>query len=227
VSELSLCVLCLITMATPSRSQCSQRTWPQDDALTPERVVHTLSPCTKEEAGNSLPYSSFSPLQKLLLAYAASTSATFSGLSSFIYYPAINALAESLHTSVEAINLTITAYLVVAGIAPSFLGDLADRMGRRPVTILALALYLSANLGLAIQNNFVALLVLRCLQSAGASSTIALAYGIIADVSTPAERGSYMAILMVENCVMFYLSHLDRLTTKRALQTRRPLLVLC
>lgn len=142
------------------------------------------------------PYSSFSPLQKSLLIYAASISATFSGLSSFIYYPAITAIAKSLSKPVVAINLTITSYLVVAGIAPSILGDLADRVGRRPISIVALTIYLGANLGLAIQNNYTALVVLRCLQSAGASSTIAIAYGIIADVSIPAERGTYMGILM-------------------------------
>lgn len=42
----------------------------------------------------------------------------FSGLSSFIYYPAITALASSLAKSTGKINLTITIYLVVAGIAP-------------------------------------------------------------------------------------------------------------
>ena len=142
------------------------------------------------------PYSSFSPLQRSLLVYAASISATFSGLSSFIYYPAITAIARSLSKSVGAINLTITSYLVVAGTAPSILGDLADRIGRRPISIVALTIYLGANVGLALQNDYIALVVLRCLQSAGASSTIAIAYGIIADVSIPAERGTYTGILM-------------------------------
>ena len=142
------------------------------------------------------PYSSFSPIQKTLLALAASMSAMFSGLSSFVYYPAITALARSLHVSIQSINFTITAYLVLSGLAPSILGDMADHMGRRPISLLALTLYFSANLGLALQNNYIALVILRCLQSAGASSTIALAYGIITDISTPAERGSYMAILM-------------------------------
>ena len=136
------------------------------------------------------PYSSFSSLQKSLLVYAASISATFSGLSSFIYYPAITAIATSLTVSVGAINLTITSYLVVAGIAPPVLGDLADRIGRRPISIVALTIYLGANVGLALQNEYVALVVLRCLQSAGASSTVAIAYGIISDVSTPAEQGT-------------------------------------
>lgn len=150
-----------------------------------------------------IPYSLFSPLQKLLIAYAASISATFSGLSSFIYYPAITALARSLQTSTEAINLTITAYLITSGVAPSIIGDLADRMGRRPITLLALTLYLAANVGLALQNKYSALMVLRCIQSAGSSGTIALAYGVISDISTPADRGSYVAILMVSD--IFYI----------------------
>ena len=158
--------------------------------------VLTPSRQTKDHPVTGVPFSSFTSLQKYSLAYAASISATFSGLSSFIYYPAITALSRSLHTSIEAINLTITAYLVVAGIAPSILGDLADRIGRRPISLVALTLYLGANIGLALQHSYAALVVLRCLQSAGASSTIALAYGIIADISTPAERGSYMGILM-------------------------------
>ena len=148
------------------------------------------------QGDNDASYSSFSRGQKFLLACAASTSAMFSGLSSFIYYPAITALARDLHVSVGSINLTITSYLVVAGLAPSILGDLADKLGRRPVSLIALVLYFCANLGLAIQDHYAALLILRCVQSAGASSTIALAYGIISDISTPAERGSYMGILM-------------------------------
>jgi MFS family permease len=93
----------------------------------------------------------------------------FSGLSSFIYYPAITALSRSLRVSIELINLTITSYQLVSGVAPSILGDMADQTGRRPVSLIAFSLYFVANLGLALQNNYTALILLRCLQSAGAS----------------------------------------------------------
>lgn len=116
------------------------------------------------------PYSCFTKRQKTCISYIASFSAMFSGLSSFIYYPSITSLSRSLHVSIESINLTITSYQVVSGIAPSILGDLADQTGRRPVCVIAFILYFSANLGLAIQNNYAALVALRCLQSAGASS---------------------------------------------------------
>lgn len=139
-------------------------------------VEETLRPFTsaKENArglqDDSRPYSCFSQRQKTCISSIASFSAMFSGLSSFIYYPSITAISRSLHVSVELINLTITSYQVVSGIAPSIMGDLADQSGRRPVCLIAFSLYFSANLGLALQHSYTALVVLRCLQSAGASS---------------------------------------------------------
>ena len=50
-----------------------------------------------------------------------------------------------------------------------------------------------ANIGLALQNSYVALLILRMLQSAGSSATVALANGVVGDIVTSAERGSYIA----------------------------------
>ena len=160
---------------------------------------------------DSRSYSCFIQRQKTSISYIASFSAMFSGLSSFIYYPSITAISHSLKVFVELIYLTITSYQVTSGIAPSFLGDLADQSGRRPVCLIAFTLYFSANLGLALQNSYTALIVLRCLQSAGTSSrssmvfgpegmdsylnlgTIAIAY--IANIAPPAERSSYVGIL--------------------------------
>jgi MFS family permease len=51
----------------------------------------------------------------------------------------------------------------------------------------------AANIGLALQNSYVALLILRMLQSAGSSATVALANGVVGDIITSAERGSYIA----------------------------------
>ncbi|KAL8938936.1 MAG: hypothetical protein Q9216_003622 [Gyalolechia sp. 2 TL-2023] len=117
-------------------------------------------------------YSTFSTTSKRCISFTASSAAMFSGLSSFLYYPAVNPLAESLHASIELINLTITSYLIVSGIVPSMIGDLADRTGRRPLYIVTLATYFSANVGLALQNSYPALFVLRMVQSAGGSGTL-------------------------------------------------------
>ena len=59
--------------------------------------------------------------------------------------------------------------------------------------IFCFIVFSAANIGLALQNNYTALLVLRMLQSAGSSGTVALANGVVGDTITSAERGSYVA----------------------------------
>ncbi|KAF2239360.1 MFS general substrate transporter [Viridothelium virens] len=121
----------------------------------------------------------------------------FSPMSSFIFYPAISPIANGIGVSVELINLTITSYMVVSGVTPALLGNVADKGGRRPVYIVALSTYIIANIGLALQNSFPGLLILRMIQSAGSSGTISLGYGVMSDIATPAERGSYVGILLM------------------------------
>lgn len=53
-------------------------------------------------------------------------------------------------------------------------------------------IYLGANIGLALQDSYAALLVLRCVQSCGSSATIALGSATAADMVTRAERGKYL-----------------------------------
>jgi MFS family permease len=141
-------------------------------------------------------YSVFSKSERRWIVFTVSCAAMFSGLSSFIYYPAVTSLSESLKASIELINLTVTAYMIMAGIAPAVTGDMADQTGRRPAYIVAFAIYFASNLGLALQKSYPALFVLRMLQSAGSSGTFAIAFGVIADVAPPAERGSRVGILM-------------------------------
>ncbi len=93
----------------------------------------------------------------------------FSPLSSFIYYPARNALSDDLQVSLNKIDLTFTSYMVVSGVIPTLVGGMADKLGRRPVYLVIFMIYVVANVGLAFQKSYPALLVLRMVQSAGSS----------------------------------------------------------
>ena len=73
----------------------------------------------------------------------------------------------------------------------------SDLTGRRPAYIYCFIVYIAANIGLALQRNYAALLVLRCLQSAGSSGTVALCNGVVADLVTSAERGIYVGYTSV------------------------------
>ncbi|KAH6871770.1 major facilitator superfamily domain-containing protein [Thelonectria olida] len=118
--------------------------------------------------------------------------AIISPLSSSIYFPALTSIADDLNVSISLVNLTITTYLIFQGIAPSFIGNFSDTYGRRPAYMICCIIFLAANIGLALQNSYAALLVLRCLQSCGSSATIALGSATAADMVTRAERGKYM-----------------------------------
>ncbi|KAI1111482.1 chloramphenicol resistance protein [Nemania sp. NC0429] len=139
-------------------------------------------------------YSIFSPWEKRFITAIIGFSMVFSPLTANIYFPGVVQIQKDLHVTAELVDLTITSYLIVQGISPVLFGDAADLFGRRPVFIVMFSIYVIANIALALQDNYVALLILRMVQSLGCSATIAISYGVIADVSTPAERGSMQGI---------------------------------
>jgi MFS family permease len=140
-------------------------------------------------------YSAFSPWKKRYIVIMVTWAAFISPTAANIYFPALNLLKDDLGVSTTLINLTVTSYMIFQGLAPTIFGDLADMAGRRPAYILAFTVSLGANIGLALQSSYAALFILRCMQSTGSSGAIALAYGVVADISTSSERGRYMGIV--------------------------------
>jgi len=153
-------------------------------------------------------YSVFNRAEKWCIISMVSFAAWFSTLTSFIYYPAIHQLSGVFSVSIDKINLTVTSYMAVATIAPSLVGDAADVLGRRPVYGLALSLYMRANVAIILANSYAALLDLRVVQALAISGmlyvlnlgflliisgTFSIAYGVITDVASPAERGSFVS----------------------------------
>ncbi|KAJ3487315.1 hypothetical protein NLG97_g6437 [Lecanicillium saksenae] len=143
------------------------------------------------------PYSAFALWQKRLIVSLGAAAGWFSTSSSFIFFPAIPFLAKDLGTSTERINLTVTSYLIASGVFPSIIAGLSDVYGRRPIFIITLGSYVAVNIGLALQRSFGVLLGLRMLQSAAISGTFAFSYGILGDVTTPADRGGFIGLMSI------------------------------
>ena len=140
-------------------------------------------------------YSAFSSSAKIAITAASALSCLASPLTACIYFPALGAIASALDVSIALINLTITSFMIFQAVAPTLIGDFGDSAGRRPAFALAFAVYLVANIGLGLQRNYVALLLLRCVQSLGSSGTVALSIATVADIASSAERGRYMGIV--------------------------------
>lgn len=93
-------------------------------------------------------YTVLTPTQKKLVVFTASLASVFSPMATAIYCkfwtklcrlqkltiidPSLETIAKDLRVSNTQINITVTLFLVVQGIAPAFVADLADTTGRRP-----------------------------------------------------------------------------------------------
>ncbi|KAL4953152.1 major facilitator superfamily domain-containing protein [Aspergillus filifer] len=170
-------------LSSPSKPTVSKSTNPTTSCFRPTMADTITDPPQ---------YSSFSTGQKRLIVTMVTLGSFFSPLSGQIYYPIMPTLVQTYDLTPALINLTITSYMLLQGLAPAFMGTFADVCGRRPAYILSFTIYTVANIGIALQTNYPALMVLRCLQSAGSSGTVAFGYGVISDIATPAERGTYV-----------------------------------
>ena len=129
-------------------------------------------------------YSVFTTVEKYCIVAMVSYAAWFSTVTSFIYYPAIHQLSKTFSVSVDKINLTVTSYMAVATIAPTLVGDAADILGRRPVYMVALSLYIGANVAIVLSNDYSALLALRMLQALAISGMLSIdTFGSVANTS--------------------------------------------
>lgn len=185
------------TFSSDKRDIISMKDGAKRDEQRAREGQEAIDPESARERPTTPPYSIFTRGQKRYIVFLAAFAGLFSPLSANIYFPALNTLASDLRVSNALINLTLTSYMIFQGLAPTILGDLADMAGRRPAIILCFVVYIGANIGLALQNNYAALLVLRCLQSTGSSGTVALGAGIVADIATSGERGKYMGLVQL------------------------------
>ncbi|KAK7743235.1 hypothetical protein SLS53_004320 [Cytospora paraplurivora] len=170
---------------------------PADQQPPSEEII--ASPTSEGDPLEIVPkqYSAFNLWEKRLIVLGASLSAFFSPLTAQIYFPALTLLEQDFHVSSSKINLTIMAYMILQGISPAVIGGFADTAGRRPAYIVCFVIYIGANIGVALCQTYAQLIVLRCLQSAGSASTVALCQAVVADTITSSERGQYMGITVL------------------------------
>jgi len=161
---------------------------PSDDSSGPD-------PESLNRVPSGPPYTVFTRGERRWIIAMATFAGFVSPMTANIYFPVLNPIAADLGVSISLINLTLTTYMIFQAISPTIFGDFGDMAGRRPAFIMSMVIYMFANLGLALQDNYAALLVLRMVQSAGSSGTLALCFAVVADVAVSAERGKYMGVI--------------------------------
>jgi EmrB/QacA subfamily drug resistance transporter len=97
---------------------------------------------------------------------------------------------------ISDLSWLVTAYVVAAAAATPLWGKLSDRLGRKPLLELALAIFLAASALCGIAQSLTFLVVSRAIQGAAAGGLMTLAAAAVGDLVSPRERGRYQGYIV-------------------------------
>lgn len=108
--------------------------------------------------------------------------ATISPFSIDMYLPGFPAIALDLNTSIDQVQLSLTAYLVGIAFGQLLYGPLLDRFGRKRPLYVGLTVYILASIGCAFTESIHALIFMRFLQALGGCAGIVSAQALVRDI---------------------------------------------
>jgi EmrB/QacA subfamily drug resistance transporter len=87
-----------------------------------------------------------------------------------------------------------TAYLVSSTVMVPIYGKLSDALGRKPILLVGVVIFLGGSLLCALSRSPAALIAARAVQGLGSASLFTSAFAVVADIFPPAVRGRYTGI---------------------------------
>ncbi|MGY4173781.1 MFS transporter [Bradyrhizobium sp. USDA 4529] len=127
----------------------------------------------------------------------------YSGID--INLPALAATGASLSRSASDVGLTMSAFMFSLAVAPLLYGPISDRLGRKPVIVFGLALFIAASLACTIARSLLELLIYRFTQGVGAASA-AMTFAIIRDLFDEAVARAKIGSVIVSTNVVTIIS---------------------
>lgn len=118
--------------------------------------------------------------------------------SSDSYLPSLPAMTQVFHSSANTMQLTITIYMLGFSLSQLIYGPLSDRLGRRIVMLIGLAICTVGSLLCSLTTSVLALMFARLVQGAGVGVTNALFRAIMRDTFTGermAQAASFVGII--------------------------------
>ncbi|MFA5580754.1 MAG: multidrug effflux MFS transporter [Paracoccaceae bacterium] len=116
--------------------------------------------------------------------------AALGALSMNVFIPALPEMTSDFNTDYAVMQLSVSAYLAVNAGLQILVGPLSDKYGRRPLTLIGVALFTLATLGCIYAPNVEVFLFFRMVQAVVAFA-IVLSRAIVRDIY-PADRAAAM-----------------------------------
>jgi len=136
---------------------------------------------------------SASPFLTALLGVLAGMTAL--GMDMFL--PSVPAIAQAFGAQSASGQLTVTTYLVGLACGQLAWGPLADRYGRKPVLLAALALFFASSAACAVATSLEIVVLLRFAQGVGTTSGPVIARSIVRDLAAREQAARLLARMTV------------------------------
>jgi DHA1 family bicyclomycin/chloramphenicol resistance-like MFS transporter len=120
--------------------------------------------------------------QQFLIIFILGALSTISPFSIDMYLPGFPAIAKALGTTIDKVELSLTAYLAGIAIGQLFYGPLLDRYGRKTPLYVGLIIYVIASLVCATTSSVYGLIVMRFVQAIGGCAGIVAAQALVRDL---------------------------------------------
>ncbi|QOY69488.1 MULTISPECIES: multidrug effflux MFS transporter [unclassified Pseudomonas] len=134
------------------------------------------------------------PSRSLLFLLVALTA--LGEVSTQLIIPGLGAIERALLAPQGSALMALSAFVAAFGLGQLLFGPLSDRIGRRPVLIAGLALYVVATLSMLLVTDIQQFIAARVLQGLGACAALVLARTAVRDV-WKAEAGPALALTMI------------------------------
>lgn len=112
-----------------------------------------------------------------------------------LYLPAMPSIGESLQARPDAVQQTLTLYLISFSLCQLVFGPLSDAKGRKRVMLAGLVIFSIGSVLCAFVSDIATLIVARGLQGIGAAAIVVTVPAIIRDRATGAEFSRIMGII--------------------------------
>jgi MFS transporter, DHA1 family, multidrug resistance protein len=116
--------------------------------------------------------------------------AGLAALSLNIFLPSLAAMALQFGVTYAQMQLTVSAYIATTAVIQMFIGPVSDRLGRRPVLLGSITVFILATTGAILTRDFTIFFICRLLQASIASG-FALSRAVVRDM-VPADQAASM-----------------------------------
>ena len=132
--------------------------------------------------------------RSVILLLAASVGLMMTGFG--IIMPIFARRLGEFGSGVEALGLMTVSFMVAQLIAAPFMGSLADRYGRRPLVLVALAAFAASNIAFLFATSTTEIIVIRTLEGFFTAGLFPAAMGVVSDVVPEKQRAQWVGVVM-------------------------------